>query len=243
MHLRVAALPSKCACFRSCREEGRRATGFWRRGKAGEERNCGEKGDLGRQPDFEVPVGRRAGMAPIAGLCRGQGKGSTVRLRDPNTACTVRQGKGKGKGQTRFARTPRVSQPAEPSQLRLGAIIPVRFPLAGGQAEGRCPIRQGGRWPLAMPLTQPLIWCLVPDRLCRRTWHLEPVLRRAQRSNSRSGRRAPLGVASRLAGTHQRCIRLRLFWRVVTRLQVGVSLLWADTQAEGFSPTNKATIR
>jgi hypothetical protein len=101
-------------------------------------------------------LGRRAGMAPIAGLCRGQGKGSTVRLRGPNTACTVRQGNGKGKGELDLPGRP--ASASQPSQLRLGAIngsIPVRFPLAGGQAEGRCPIRQGGRGPLAMPLSAP----------------------------------------------------------------------------------------
>jgi hypothetical protein len=113
MHQRAAVLPSKCACFRSCREKGRRATGF------GEGERQERRETVVRRGTWAANLGRRAGMAPIAGLCRGQGKGSTVRLRRPNTACTVRQGKGKGKERqrrTRFARAPRVSQPAEPAR-------------------------------------------------------------------------------------------------------------------------------
>jgi hypothetical protein len=214
MHLRAAVLPSKCACFRSCREKGRRATGF------GEGERQERRETVVRRGTWAANLGRRAGMAPIAGLCRGQGKGSTVRLRGPNTACTVRQGKGKGKERqrrTRFARAPRVSQPAEPAQAGGNQWIhPSSVPARRRSGRRKMP-NPAGLVLATGDASQPLMWLrpsgLDPDQLCQRTRHLEPVLVTACPTFQLTVRAtcAAGGGIAFCGHTYQRCIRLRLF--------------------------------
>jgi hypothetical protein len=135
---------------------------------------------------------------------------------------------------TRFAWTPRVSQPAEPAQAGGNQWIhPSSVPARRRSGRRKVPNPAGRARATGDASLSPssgfarTVSIRTNCPRCQRTRHLEPVLRHARRPNSQSGRRAPLGVASRFAGAHQRCIRLRLFCSVVTRLPVGVSLLWA----------------
>jgi hypothetical protein len=162
---------------------------------------------LGRQPDFEVPAGQKGGNGPNRRPLPRPRKRLHSALAQTkhrvHSATRQRQRQRKAKANSICQGAPR--QPA--SRASSGWKQSRRFGSRSQEVRQKEDAQSGraGCWPLAMPLSPSCGFaravsirtnCASAPGTSNRFW-----LRRARRSNSRSGRRAPLGVASRFAGT------------------------------------------